>query len=233
MALTILTGSSQAAATNYSYTTSGSADWASVPTASYFYDITDKTVRYKTPSSEYANVPTASYAVTASYALNAGGAATPTFPYTGSAIISGSLIVTGSVNVRGSISGSFTGSFSGSHVGPLVGTASWASNAVLAPTYLPLAGGTLTGNLSAAGRLFTFQDLTLGAGTTFGTIKTDGAKYIGIYPNMNFETTRFYANGHIGFQNGGTYTDTGFRVQISASNSVSGRRKSSVGAGAV
>lgn len=65
MALAILTGSSQAAATNYSYTTSGSADWASVPTASYFYDIVDKTVRYKTIISEYANVPTASYALNA------------------------------------------------------------------------------------------------------------------------------------------------------------------------
>jgi hypothetical protein len=66
MALTILTGSSQAAATNYSYTTSGSADWASVPTASYFYDITDKTIRFKATNSTYSNVATASFALTAS-----------------------------------------------------------------------------------------------------------------------------------------------------------------------
>jgi hypothetical protein len=66
MALTILTGSSQAAAFNYSYTTSGSADWASVPTASYFYDIIDKTVRFKATNSTYSNVATASFALTAS-----------------------------------------------------------------------------------------------------------------------------------------------------------------------
>lgn len=67
MALTILTGSSQAAAFNYSYTTSGSADWASVPTASYFYDIVDKTIRFKSTNSTYSNVATASLALTASF----------------------------------------------------------------------------------------------------------------------------------------------------------------------
>jgi hypothetical protein len=66
MALTILTGSSQAAAFNYSYTTSGSADWASVPTASYFYDIVDKTIRFKSSNSTFSNVATASFALTAS-----------------------------------------------------------------------------------------------------------------------------------------------------------------------
>jgi hypothetical protein len=71
MALTILTGSSQAAAFNYSYTTSGSADWASVPTASYFYDIVDKTIRFKAANSTFSNVATASTALTASLALTA------------------------------------------------------------------------------------------------------------------------------------------------------------------
>jgi hypothetical protein len=66
MALTILTGSSQAAAFNYSYTTSGSADWASVPTASYFYDIMDKTIRFKDTTSTFSNIATASFALTAS-----------------------------------------------------------------------------------------------------------------------------------------------------------------------
>jgi hypothetical protein len=62
----------------------------------------------------------ASYALTASYALS-GGTAVSSFPYTGSAIISGSLIVTGSVSAT---QGGFTGS--------LLGTSSWASNAVTA-----------------------------------------------------------------------------------------------------
>jgi hypothetical protein len=74
MALTILTGSSQAAAINYSYSTSGSTDWTSVPTASYFYDITDKKVRYKSSNGDIQGFDT--------------------FPYTGSANISGSLTLT-------------------------------------------------------------------------------------------------------------------------------------------
>lgn len=73
MALTILTGSSQAAAINYSYSTSGSADWSSVPTASYFYDLIDKKVRYKSANGDIQGFDT--------------------FPYTGSAVISGSLTI--------------------------------------------------------------------------------------------------------------------------------------------
>lgn len=74
MALTILTGSAQAAAINYSYRTSGSSDWTSVPTASYFYDIVDKKVRYKSTNGDIQGFDT--------------------FPYTGSANISGSLTIT-------------------------------------------------------------------------------------------------------------------------------------------
>ena len=69
MAITILTGSSQAAGVNYSYRTSGSADWTSVPTASYFYDQTDQQVRYKDASSNIIEMfsVSASIASTASY----------------------------------------------------------------------------------------------------------------------------------------------------------------------
>ncbi len=82
MALTILTGSSQAAATNYSYTTSGSADWASVPTASYFYDIVDKTVRFKATNSTFSNIATASFALTASNVASASYALTASYVVT-------------------------------------------------------------------------------------------------------------------------------------------------------
>jgi hypothetical protein len=105
----------------------------------------------------------------------------------------------------------------------LQGTASFATSASVAtsaPLYLPLAGGTLTGNLSAAGRTFTFQDLVLGSGTTFGTIKTDGTKYIGMYPTNGTESTRFLANGNV--MHGTTFTDAGYRLQVSASTAVSG-----------
>ena len=86
MALTILTGSSQAAGINYSFRTSGSADWASVPTASYFYDIVDKLPRFKASNSDIQNVIT--------------------FPFSGSAVI------TGSLNVTGGITGSLQGTAS-------------------------------------------------------------------------------------------------------------------------
>lgn len=74
MALITLTGSAQSAAINYSYSTSGSADWSSVPTASYFYDIVDKKVRYKSTNGDIQGFEV--------------------FPYTGSANISGSLTIT-------------------------------------------------------------------------------------------------------------------------------------------
>ena len=89
MALTILTGSSQAAGINYSYQTSGSADWSSVPTASYFYDVIDKLPRFRASNGDIQSVIT--------------------FPFTGSALITGSLGITGSLNVTGGITGSVQG----------------------------------------------------------------------------------------------------------------------------
>lgn len=47
MALTILTSTTQAVGINYSYTTSGTSDWSSVPNSVYFYDLVDKMPRYK------------------------------------------------------------------------------------------------------------------------------------------------------------------------------------------
>jgi hypothetical protein len=95
-----------------------------------------------------------------------------------------------------------------------------ASIATLAPAYLPLAGGTMTGDIYAAGRTFQFQDLILGVGTTQGTIKTDGTKYIGIFPTNGVESTRFLANGNV--MHGTTFTDAGYRLQVSASGAASG-----------
>jgi hypothetical protein len=127
----------------------------------------------------------------------------------------------------GSLSGSFsTGSFTGSFTGSLLGTASYATQALSAsyaatsshaPNYLPLAGGTMTGDIYAAGRAFTFQDLLLGAGTTFGKITTDGSKYISIMPTYNVESARFWANGNVTIQDAGTYVDNGFRLDVSGS----------------
>jgi hypothetical protein len=124
----------------------------------------------------------------------------------------------------GSFTSSFsTGSFTGSFTGSLFGTASYATRALSAsyaesaPNYLPLAGGTMTGDIYAAGRSFTFQDLLLGAGTTFGKITTDGSKYISIMPTYNVESARFWSNGNVTIQDAGTYVDNGFRLDVSGS----------------
>jgi hypothetical protein len=111
-------------------------------------------------------------------------------------------------------SGSITAT---SFTGSLRGTASFATTA---PLYLPLAGGSMTGDINAAGRTFQFQDLILGFGTTQGTIKTDGTKYIGMFPTNTVESTRFLANGNV--IHGTTFTDTGYRLQVSASTAPSG-----------
>ena len=96
-------------------------------------------------------------------------------------------------------------------------SASYAATASNAPDYLPLAGGTLTGDLYAAGRTFWYQDLILGYGTTGGKITTDGTKYISIMPDYNVESARFWPNGNVTIQNAGTYVDNGFRLDVSGS----------------
>jgi hypothetical protein len=50
MAITVLTATTQAVAINYNYTTSGSTDWTSVPSSTYFYDFVDKLPHYKNSS---------------------------------------------------------------------------------------------------------------------------------------------------------------------------------------
>jgi hypothetical protein len=96
-------------------------------------------------------------------------------------------------------------------------SASYALTASNAPDYLPLAGGTLTGDLYASGRTFWYQDLILGYGTTSGKITTDGTKYISIMPDYNVESARFWPNGNVTIQNAGTYVDNGFRLDVSGS----------------
>jgi hypothetical protein len=50
MAVTVLTATTQAASINYNYRTSGSTDWSSVPSTTYFYDLVDKLPHYKNSS---------------------------------------------------------------------------------------------------------------------------------------------------------------------------------------
>jgi hypothetical protein len=47
MAITTLTASTQAAAINYAYTTSGTTDWSGIANNTYFYDLTTKLPYFK------------------------------------------------------------------------------------------------------------------------------------------------------------------------------------------
>lgn len=47
MAITVLTATTQAAAINYTYTTSGTTDWSSIPNNRYFYDLVTKLPYFK------------------------------------------------------------------------------------------------------------------------------------------------------------------------------------------
>ena len=151
-------------------------------------------------SGSIQNATSASYALTASYALVAAAGG---FPYTGSALITGSLGVTGSITAT-----SFTGSTN--------------FNTLVNKPNLFSSSAQITGNIYAAGALFQIQDLTLGVGTTEGKISTDGGKPIRFFPTNTVETTRFLANGNIILQNGGTYSDNGYRLQVTRANSASG-----------
>jgi hypothetical protein len=80
----------------------------------------------------------------------------------------------------------------------------------------------INGNIYSAGSSFTFQDLLLGAGTTFGKITTDGSKYISVMPTYNVESARFWANGNVTIQDAGTYVDNGYRLEVSGSSRIVG-----------
>jgi hypothetical protein len=152
---------------------------------------------------------TASFALTASYALNA-----PTASATASYALTASYVVNAISSSYAATASYFSGSISNAT------TASYALTASNAPLYLPLAGGNLTGTLFGSGKTIQFQDLVLGYGTTFGTIKTDGTKYISFYPTNAVESTRFLANGNIII--GTTFTDYGYRLDVSGSGRFTG-----------
>ena len=94
---------------------------------------------------------TASYAITASYAMNGGGGGgTPggnlyEIQYNSSSAFGGVPVLTYSGSILRA-----TGSFSGSFTG-LIDSSSYAATASYAPGYLPLTGGTITGDLTITG----------------------------------------------------------------------------------
>ena len=119
-------------------------------------------------------------------------------------------VITGSLIVTQGITGSLFGTSSRAI------SSSFAATASVAPLYLPLAGGFLSGDLTATNRTFQINQLTVGNGSTAGNIKTDAAKPIGLWPGSTVESARFLSNGNTIL--GTTFVNTGsYRLQVSAS----------------
>ena len=126
------------------------------------------------------------------------------------------------LNAIETISGSWiTESETGSFLKNLNGAIS-SSEQVLGGSGVYSASAQIQGNIYSAGSSFTFQDLLLGAGTTFGKITTDGSKYISVMPTYNVESTRFWPNGNVTIQDGGNYVDNGFKLEVSGSTKIIG-----------
>ena len=141
--------------------------------------------------------------------INSSGGGGTTFPYTGSAIISGSLIVTGSTNS----SGGFTGS--------LLGTSSWATNA-LTSSFI----NNLNQNLSITGAVIlsgsSLPELRVIGDTQF----TGSINSLNGYTGSLFGTSSWATNARTAsFLPVGTYSITSSWAQ-SASNAINARTAS-------
>jgi hypothetical protein len=127
------------------------------------------------------------------------------FPFTGDASIIGSLTVAGNGRVTiddGLYTQTITSSYisaSSGIIGDLTGTSSWAESASVAPDYLPLIGGTITGNVTINGTAYInylnvstvesasviyssgsniLGDATNDTQTLIGTVKVSGSQQI-------------------------------------------------------
>jgi len=172
---------------------------------------------------------------TASYAAQAlsssyASAYAAVFPYTGSAIISGSLTVTGSVLVSGSVRvglgtsannaiqfGSADLGMSGTSAGRLDFNTSGTSRMAILSNGTVVMGSDTTniiGNTyldyttNATGIRFTTTTLTLSTGTGTGG---SGVNYL-----------RMFQTGNVTLQNGGTFTDAGYRLDVQGTSRFSG-----------
>jgi len=83
-------------------------------------------------------------------------------------------------------------------------------------TWTGSANITSVGNIAAAGKNFTFNNLVLGSGSAEAKISTDdgGNKPLSLYPNANVESTRFWGNGNVTIQTGGTFTNNGYKLEV-------------------
>jgi hypothetical protein len=129
----------------------------------------------------------------------------------------GSLLVTGSFVVTNGITGS-------TNFDTIVNKPTLISGSVqvLGGSGVYSSSAQIQGNIYTPGSSFTFQDLLLGAGTTFGKVTTDGSKYISVMPTYNVESARFWTNGNVTIQTGGDYVDNGFRLEVGGSAKIVG-----------
>ena len=116
-------------------------------------------------------------------------------------------------NLTGNLSGNAT-------------TATTAGNitATSNTTLTSLANLTTVGNLEVAGKTFKLLNLVLGYGNTQAKISTDdgGNKPLSFFPNYNVESTRFWGDGNVTIQTGGTFTNNGYKLEVAGTTNFIG-----------
>jgi len=217
-------------------------------TASYVSgsSISSISASYATNASASLIAVSASYAATASYLL---GYISP-FPFTGSAQITGSLGVTGSINSTGNITTTGTLTAQTLVVQTITSSIEYSSGSNIFGSQLTdrqtftgsvnITGSIqLTGDITSSGNLQLNSGLiNLGSGNGIirfagnnwmTTNSTDArfylqstAQYFRWYAASGTEITRLYSSGNWIIQNGGTFTDNGYKLQLQGSGSVSG-----------
>ena len=91
-------------------------------------------------------------------------------------------------------------------------------------TAITVSGGINSGgiNTTTGNGGITTSFMTIGSGFTTATIKTDSTKPISFFPNPTTESIRFFGTGNVLLQNGGTFTDAGFRLDVNGTARVQG-----------
>jgi len=162
--------------TTYTVTTDSPSDWSSVAINTYFKNLSDGLIYYKTSTSNIVNTISSSYALSASYAPSS-----PAFPYTGSALITGSLGVTGSTSFMTTGSGvasPFTFTAGGTATSPYVKVVNSDAVSEVSLVATRLAG---TGVLSTAvNRAFLYLSNAAGYHNVIGS--NDGLAFTAFSP---------------------------------------------------
>ena len=227
----------------YVLTASGStAAWA--PTSS----LSVLSASYATTASFVTTAQTASFVATASYANNADlldGLNSTIFATTGSNTFNGTQTITGSILQSGSFTSTGTITAQTLVVQTITSSVDFVTGStrfgtLLANTHQFTGSVGITGSLSVAGDIQIANNVALNAlktsGTPFSLIKMDSTDSVIVGnnqsavtltgANIEFRTTtlaaKIFSTNNIVIQNAGTFTDAGFRLDVSGSTRFNG-----------